>query len=53
MEAGGGGVRKFEVNNLIFDELRIGDIVEIEHSLHLRFIYRLRLKGHQEFSNVI
>jgi hypothetical protein len=52
LEAGSAGVRKFEVNGLLFDELKVGDLVEIEHSPRLRYIFRLEVTGHQKLSKV-
>ncbi len=49
LQAGSEGVRKFDVTGLLFDELKVGDIVEIEHSPRLRYIFRLEVTGHQEF----
>jgi hypothetical protein len=48
LQAGSEGVRKFDVNGELFDELKVGDIVEIEHSPRLRYIFRLEVTGHQE-----
>jgi hypothetical protein len=48
LESGSDGVRKFEISNFLFDELQVGDVVEIEHTPRLRFIVRLEVKGHQE-----
>jgi len=48
LQAGGEGVRKFDINSFLYDEIRVGDIVEIEHSPRLRYIFRLEVTGHQE-----
>lgn len=50
LAAGEQGVRKFDLSPALFDQLRVGDIVEIEHTPRLRYICRLEVKGHQELS---
>ncbi len=44
-------VRKFDLSPALYDRLRVGDIVEIEHTPRLRFICRLEVKGHQELTS--
>jgi hypothetical protein len=39
---------KFDLNPVIFDQLRVGDVIEIEHTPQMRFICRLQVTGHQE-----
>ncbi len=41
-------VRKFDLSPALYDQLQVGDLVEIEHTPRLRFICRLEVKGHQE-----
>ena len=48
LQAGSESIRKFDISNFLFEELRVGDIVEIEHTPRLRYIFRLEVKGHQE-----
>ncbi len=48
LQAGSAGVRKFDINDFLYDEIKVGDIVEIEHSPRLRYIFRLEVTGHQE-----
>jgi hypothetical protein len=50
LQAGSEGVRKFDISNFLFEELKVGDIVEIEHTPRLRYIFRLEVKGYQELS---
>jgi len=50
LAAGEQAVRKFDLSPALFDQLRVGDIVEIEHTPRLRYICRLEVKGHQELS---
>jgi hypothetical protein len=50
LAAGEQGVRKFDLSPALFDQLRVGDIVEIEHTPRLRYICRLEVKGHQELT---
>lgn len=49
--AGEQAVRKFDLSPALYDRLRVGDIVEIEHTPRLRFICRLEVKGHQELTS--
>lgn len=48
--AGETSIRKFDLSPALFDQLQVGDIVEIEHTPRLRFICRLEVKGHQELT---
>ncbi len=48
--AGQEAVRRFDVSPALYDQLQVGDIVEIEHTRRLRFICRLEVKGHQELT---
>jgi hypothetical protein len=50
LQAGSEGVKKFDISNFLFEELKVGDIVEIEHTPRLRYIFRLEVKGYQELS---
>ncbi len=50
LAAGEQGIRKFDLSPALFDQLRVGDIVEIEHTPRLRYICRLEVKGHQELT---
>ncbi len=50
LAAGEQSVRKFDLSPALFDQLQVGDIVEIEHTPRLRFICRLEVKGHQELT---
>ncbi len=50
LEAGKEGVCKFDISNFLYEELQVGDIVEIEHTPRLRYILRLEVKGHQELA---
>ncbi len=50
LAAGEAGIRKFDLSPTLFDQLQVGDIVEIEHTPRLRFICRLEVKGHQELT---
>jgi hypothetical protein len=51
LNAGEQAVRKFDLSPALYDRLRVGDIVEIEHTPRLRFICRLEVKGHQELTS--
>jgi hypothetical protein len=48
LQGGSESVRKFDISSYLFDELQVGDVVEIEHTPRLRYILRLEVKGHQE-----
>ncbi len=50
LQGGSDSIRKFDISNFLFEELRVGDIVEIEHTPRLRYIFRLEVKGHQELA---
>jgi hypothetical protein len=50
LEAGMAGVCKFDISNFLYEELQVGDIVEIEHTPRMRYIFRLEVKGHQELA---
>ena len=52
LTAGKEGVRRFDISPTLYDQLQVGDIVEIEHTSRLHFICRLEVKGHQELSLV-
>jgi hypothetical protein len=41
-------VRKFDISAQIFDELKVGDVVKIEHTPRFRFILCLEVVGYQE-----
>jgi hypothetical protein len=51
LSGGEQAVRKFDLSPALYDRLRVGDIVEIEHTPRLRFICRLEVKGHQELTS--
>lgn len=53
LQAGEQAVCKFDLHPVVFDQLRVGDIIEIEHTPNLRFICRLEVTGHQELTQTL